>query len=59
MMIRLRPTRAGETCLLIRVRWDPERGRSAQRVLHTFPADSGSRQRTEAGITLSGTDQEH
>lgn len=40
MMIRIRGTRAGGTCLLIRVRWDPERRRSAQQVLWSFPADA-------------------
>src|SRR5690348_15039251 len=42
MMIRLRRTRPGETCVLIRVRWATERGRSAQRVLYTFPADAAT-----------------
>jgi hypothetical protein len=40
MMIRTRRTRHRETCLLIRVRWDPERRRSAQQVLWSFPADA-------------------
>jgi hypothetical protein len=49
MMIRIRPTQQGGTCLLIRVRWDPERRRSAQQVLYTFPADADALPRELTG----------
>jgi hypothetical protein len=39
MMIRVRKTRCRETAVLIRVSWLPERRRSVQKVLCTFPAD--------------------
>jgi hypothetical protein len=39
MMIRIRKTRYRETAVLIRVTWSPERKRSVQQVIGSFPAD--------------------
>ena len=39
MMIRVRKTRHRETAVLIRVTWSPERKRSVQQVIGSFPAD--------------------
>ena len=38
-MIRIRKTRYRETAVLIRVSWSPERKRSVQQVIGSFPAD--------------------
>jgi hypothetical protein len=38
MMIRIRKTRYRETAVLIRVTWSPERKRSVQQVICSFPA---------------------
>ena len=39
MMIRIRKTRYRETAVLIPVSWSPERKRSVQQVICSFPAD--------------------
>jgi hypothetical protein len=40
MMIRIRKTRYRKTAVLIRVSWSPERKRSVQQVIGSFPADA-------------------